>query len=239
MFQLDKRDLNFLNRLYNKWPRQFARGTGMMLNTFAFGTRREAIAWLPRKQTIRNKRFMARQLRVEKSRTGPPIEAQMSTVGSVPKDRFTGWVEQETGLADPRGHAGTLYSRGKRKTRQIKKGFRFLPGKDFAHSSDYPGDPAGGIADEDQRAFVMIRTLSRAGYREPFIVRRYKKVKAGMYKFKGRKNKQKLVMVQSIRPKSRRIKRIRWMETSRGRYFRSVSLEKEWGLVMKRILKYK
>lgn len=237
MFQIDMSDMDFLIRLFRKMPDKFERAVGMMLNEFAFETRKEAINLVPRKMTVRNKGFMKRSLVVKRAALRGDIRFMKSEVGSMQRPRFTGWKEQELGTVSERPNVATLAARGGGRRGIVKGRFRLRRGQNYPDPIDYPGEsPRGVSGDESHRAFIMLRTLSRNKYKKPFLIRRYRKAQPGLYRLVGGANNKRLQMLQATKPKFRRPKRVKWLRRARGKMFATIDLNRTWAKTMKRVL---
>jgi hypothetical protein len=235
MFTFEFREIFKMVRIFQRMPKLFAVGSGMLINNFAFKTKDEIIEYMPQKMMVRSPGFMKSSLRIRKSHFRMPMSSQSSEVGSIRRDRFTGWVEQELGGIADRERAATLEGRMGSKRKKIRPGARFKPGVDFPDPFDYPGEPIGGFAgtvNEHQRAHVMVRTLARRRYRKPFLIRRYRYATPGLYKFDG----QDLIKLQSTKPRTKSVKKVKWLRQSRRRMFAKINLDREWIKIMKRIL---
>ncbi len=230
-FTLDKKQLKDLEKFYKQAPKQFAAATGMLLNNFAFGTRAQAPRSMAKGMIIRDERFVKSKIRVKKSRFRPPIESQVSTVGSIAGPRFTGWLEQETGAQPNRTRVFHLSARAGSKKRRAPPRFRLRPGNNPPTPDGFPGKSP------HHRAIVMLQHLGRQGFKRPFVIKGHKRAKAGLYKFgRGRKGHKRLVMLQRFE-KRPAPKRFQWMRRSRKDYMGSINLVAEWRNVLQRSLK--
>lgn len=227
MFQLDRKELDRLVRLYKRMPREFQQATARMLNSFAFGTQKEAIKVIQRRMTVRNQRFVKSAVRVRKARGSDQLTAQEAITGSIFRARFSGWREQELGKATDRTRIATIFARGGDKGKQIRPSLRMKSNNQFLSPDDFPGNSAA------HRVVVMLQVLSRKRHRRPFIIKHHPKFKPGLYKFQRRK----LHMVQDFNPSKPQPRRIRWMTSGRKRYFRGVDLRALWTDNLNRSLK--
>ena len=119
LFQIDLANLINLRKFYKKAPKQFLKAANATLNSFAFGTRKRSLEIIKKKMTVRNQKFVAGSLRVQKS-TGSNIDNARSEVGSIFRPRFTGWKEQESGTKPERTRSITRFARGT-KNRRLDK----------------------------------------------------------------------------------------------------------------------
>jgi hypothetical protein len=231
VFSLDIRDLIKLRKFYKRAPHLFARATASMLNSFAFGTRKEAIKTVKQKMNVRNDRFVNSRMRVEKAR-GSNILQQEAVAGSIESPRFSGWEEQELGTKTQRSRVANVLARGGDFNRQIKPSLRLKPSRDFQDANDYPGK------DESTRTAAMINSAKLGKLRRPFIIGKKLKgklrtLKAGLYRVR----RKKLERLQSFEPRNPQPKRIRWMTIARKEYFKKTNIKHLWGRTLERILK--
>lgn len=232
LFDMDKRDLRRLYKWYRRSPKEFARATGLLLNNFAFGVRLTAIEAISTGMIVRDFNFIQGSLKVERSHTRLPISTQVSRVGSITRNRFTGWIEQETGQRTKKERTFQLAARRGSKKRRAVPRARLRPGTDFITPAEYSGKS------DHHRAVVMLQTLAREGYKQPFIVGRHKRLKSGLYKFgRGRKPNQKLIMLQNFDPSNPQPRRYRWMRRARQLYFNRIDIRNEWYKMAKYLFK--
>jgi hypothetical protein len=227
-FEIDLRNFQTYERWLKRAPKQIKGASVMLLNNYAFGTRTESINIIAERMFIKKPGFVPSRIQVEKASVARP----MSRVGSVALPRFSGWEEQETGKRTERTRVFTLLARGG-KAREARREARLKPGGDRPVPEDYEGVNA------HHRVIVMLGTLNKQGYRRAFIIRGHKRMKPGLYKFKGGKKKRQLHMLQAFKPRKVQPKRIRWLTGGRDRYMRSHPPGKVWAKVMKRVLKFK
>lgn len=227
LFAIEAHNLINLQRWYRKAPQQFQRASAGVLNEFAFGARKKSLQIIKTRMIVRNERFVSGSLRVSKASGFMPLSAQVATFGSVARDRFTGWKEQELGTSVDRTRTSTLLARAGSKRRQMRPSLRMKRSNIFDSPDNYEGAP------EQHRAIVMLQTLSRAKSRRPFIIKGHRKFKPGLYKFKGGKIRQ---IQQFKNPKQP--KRVRWMTSGRAFYFSSVSLDAIWADKIRRQLRF-
>lgn len=227
LFDIEAKNLIRLHRFYRRAPRQFARAAANVLTSFAFGNRSESLDIIKSKMTVRNERFVKGSVRVEKARGNVPLSAQQSRVGSIQRDRFTGWVEQETGQKTTRTRTSTLLARGGNISRQVRPAFRLKPGNKFASPDDFPGQSP------QHRVTVMLQTLSRQKSIRPFIIKGHRKFKSGLYKFL----RKKIRRIQTFK-NPKQPKRVRWLTLGRFKYFKSTNIDQVWAGALKRVLKF-
>lgn len=219
LFDVQARDIVDLIKFYKNAPKQFQRASGMVLNSFAFGTRKAATDTINDEMTVRNQRFVSSSLLVDKTPLNVKFTAQEATVGSIKRDRFSGWEEQQTGKRRKKTRVATLLARGQSDTKQIKPAARMKTGKDFPEPK---GNPV-----------AMLNMLKRKKHRKPFILRKFSKFKPGLYKFlRG-----KIVKLQDFDSKKAQPKRLDWMGISIDKYFRQHPVRQTWADALRRVLK--
>lgn len=233
-------DLIYLRRFFLRSPKMFARCTGMLMNNFAFGSRIETMKLLEAKMIIRNPGLLRTAIRVTKSHLREPISTQVSTIGSVARLRFSGWEEQETGKKTLRKRVASLAGRKGHMINRIPGKYRmrhaFITVSPFSDSTY--GPPTKEHA--DFKVPRILRALARIDYAEPFMIVGYDKLPAGLYKFdegKDAKGRRKLSLLQFFQPKKKQPKINKWRLSGVRNYMKSISLKREWGLVVDRALK--
>ncbi|MEE9119166.1 MAG: hypothetical protein V3U02_11335 [Calditrichia bacterium] len=226
LFQIDLSNLINLRKFYRRAPKQFLKATNSTLNSFAFGTRKRSLEIIEKKMTIRNQKFVAGSLRVQKS-TGTNINNARSEVGSINRPRFTGWKEQELGTKPERSRSITSFGRGT-KNRRLRPSFKMRPGNNFLDSDDF--DISGG----GDRTVVFLQMLARRKQRKPFIIKGSSKFKSGLYVFRRKKIKR----IQTFK-ETKKIKRVRWMSGGRREFFRTADINKIWAESLRRVLKFR
>lgn len=230
MFQIELKDFINLRKFYKRAPKKFQITAANVLNNFAFGTKKAAIDVINDKMTVRNKRFVESSFRVQKTNGSIPLNSMVSRVGSIERARFSGWEEQQTGKKRESTRVGTLLSRGKNKSKQMRPAARMKPGRNFPDAGDYQGKS------EQQRTTVMLNTLKRKKFRKPFVIRKnLRKFKAGLYRFFRRKVK----MLQRFDSRKAQPEKLDWMGEARRDYFRAHPVRETWGKAIKHVLKLK
>ena len=231
MFQIELKDFINLKKFYKRAPREFQLTAANVLNSFAFGTRKSAIDVISKQMTVRNKRFVETSIRVKTANQNTDLNSMVSRTGSIDRPRFSGWEEQQTGKKRPSTRVGTLLSRGKNKSNQIRPAARMKPGSNFPDAGDYSGK------DEQQRTTIMLNVLKRKKYKKPFVIRRkLKKFAPGLYRFfRG-----KIKMLQRFDSKgSEQPEKLDWMGMARKEYFSKHPVRNTWGKAIKHVLKLK
>lgn len=212
LFNVDMRTLGKLRGWYKRQPRQFRRASSLMLNEFAFGSRRSALDLIGKRMTIRNEKFISSRFRVTKSSPA----TQMSVMGTITAARFSGFVEQEFGRHTDRNRVATLAARSGSRSNQIKPRNRLKPSVHLVTMEDYGQNrPAVFVA---MAIKLKERRLMRIG---KSIVRR-----------KGKR----LQLIQRIAPRKKQPRKRPFMETARRSYFRSTNIKRLWSRTVQRVL---
>lgn len=226
LFQIDLANLINLRKFYKKAPKQFLKAANATLNSFAFGTRKRSLEIIKKKMTVRNQKFVAGSLRVQKS-TGSNIDNARSEVGSIFRPRFTGWKEQESGTKPERTRSITRFARGT-KNRRLRPSFKMRPGNNFLDADDFQ------IRGSGDRTVVFLQMLARRKHRKPFIIKGSSKFKSGLYVFRRKKIKR----IQEFK-QTKKIKRVPWMSGGRKEFFRTADVNKIWAESLRRVLKFR
>jgi hypothetical protein len=213
-------------------PRKFKVASGMVLNNMAFGTREESFGMIRRHMTVRSEPFLKRSIIVNKANFNAPLRSQKSEVGSIERPRFTGWIEQETGKRTKRKRAFLMTARRGSKKKKAMPSARLKPSFRPMRPEDM-GQQSGNIRGFHHRAQVLLMWTYRNKWRKPFIVRGHKKIKPGLYKWKG----SKLQKLQIFRPRKAQPRKFMWLTMARNRYLFKTDMGKEWSKVIDRLFK--
>ena len=226
MFDLDKKELVELVMIMRKQPKVWNRAATNLLNSFAFGNRQESIKVIRTRMTVRNERFLSSSLRVEKAKTNQKLASKIAEVGSIRRDRFSGWAEQELGTATKQTRSQSLLARGGSTNKVIRPGVRMKPAKNYERPENFNGQ------DLHHRNIVMMQTLRRRKYRKPFVIHGHKRIRSGLYKFHSRK----LMILQDFKaPKGP--KRVKWLSGGEQKYFAKNKPSAVWREALKREMK--
>jgi len=227
MFELDLGDLLKLRKFMKRAPKQFNRVAIGVLNTAAFGTRKQALKTLRSGLVIRNDKFMTGSVRVEKAKTTEKLNRAEAVVGSIKRNRFSGWIEQQTGQVSKKTRTSTLFGRGGQQSGALPVGSR-LKRKSIISPDKYSGRTP------ENRVTKMINDLKRRGYSRSFIVKGSRKFKSGLYKIKS---KRKIAAVQRFSSRPIKPKRLEWLTTGRRNYLKSTPLRELWARNIGHVLK--
>lgn len=225
-FTVKTPDIRNLEKFYKKAPKKFARASAGMLNNLAFQTRGAALIRIASDLAIRNPRFVASRMQVEKAKSGP-MSGQRAEAGSVAKDRFSGWTEQETGAEPLRNRVFTLTARRGNNQNQAAPSSRLKPGNNIVDINDLSIAATGRM----QRRRIFIQMMSRRP-NKPFIMRRkYKKMRRGVYVFKGKR----LLQLQAFDRMT--VKRKPWMKPARASVMTRGNVRAAWAKSIKFVLR--
>ena len=111
--------------------------------------------------TIRDPRFVKGSLRVERAKLVKPV----AEVGSIERDRFTGWKEQEKGTPSPKDRKQTLTARRSNWKHRVAPRFRLKPGKKkFIRPTDMK------LKNRPKHMRYFLLRLARKRYKQPFYL---------------------------------------------------------------------
>lgn len=187
MFEFTAGDLINLRRFYKRAPKMFGRAVVGMLNNVAFEARVELLKTIGSQMNIRNPRFVAAHMKVQKAK-GSDISRAVSVVGSVGGARFTGWVEQETGQTDTRNRVYGLFARGGDENKKVSVGRTRKTSNRILRMSDFDIDNA--VSDQ-HRVVIFLQMIDQQKRGKMFWIRRnYKKLKGStVYNMAGRRKR--------------------------------------------------
>jgi hypothetical protein len=221
-FTMDHKDILKFMQLSKKAPRRLGYASANLLTSFAFGTRRKSIQVIAQKMTVRAQSFIVGSIRYDRAKGNKSINAQVSEVGSIRRPRFSGLVEQETGVRTKRSRVFTQLARRDKITNIVPGPHRLKGANVFPSRDDYGGS-----------AIALINVLKRKKYKKPFIISGHKRFKKGLYKFV----RNRLRKIQDFEPRRVQPKRVKWLTLGRIRYFKGADINKQWNKSIKRIFK--
>lgn len=235
-FGLKMLDLRRLQKFFERSPKQFGLAARNVVNELAFTSRREGLRIINSQMTVRNARFVRGSLWADPQRGNPPLRDVQASVGSLRRNRFTGWAEQELGRPGTRTRQPTLAARLDQEGRQMVAGARMKPGRQIPSPNTRTRSNWNyGDTPQFSRAQTMIMTLARQGYRGPFIIEDHPDFPRGMYRFKGKKGgRRRIRLLQLFTVRKPRPNRVRWLS---GGTDRAVADGRElWGRAVRRAL---
>jgi hypothetical protein len=204
-FKFNKGNLDNLTRFYHKSPGIFRKASTGMINNLAFRLRKHVLEEIEGSMTIRSSKFVEGSVRVKMARPSD----QKAVVGSIRRERFTGWAEQEKGLKDPRDRIHTVTARTDNWKRRVAPRFRLKPGRKKAVRPSDIVSPL--IKSKKRKTLVFLQMLDRIKWRQPFYIPvRYKRLQRGIYIFR----KNKIRRVQDFDTGHQPIEKNPWMSRS-------------------------
>ena len=225
MFTIEKRDLRRLMRFYRRAPREMKRATAGVLNSVAFEDRKDSIAEVNRSMTVRDPRFIEGAIRFQRTRI-TEINRQEAISGSINRNRFTGWDEQQFGKPSRKGRVASVLARtGGSWQKKMTGTARLKSANDFTDSSSMPANSADG------RVFALIAKIKRDKNRTPFIIREGRRWTHGLYKLKGRR----IIRLQNFE-ETPRPRRNPWKTNATTRMKRRVNLRMIWAREINKVL---
>jgi hypothetical protein len=212
-------DLDKLKKFYRLLPKMHARAGINLSNTLAFKLRPEMLGEIQGSMTIRSPGFVRGSLRIKKA----SFKDRVAEVGSIRRDRFTGWEEQETGKRDERDRRQTLVARRSNWKNRVAPRMRLKPGRArFVRPSDE------GLRNVSTDIPGFLKILERKKHRAPFYIPvRYKKLVRGIYIFRAKRVRR----VQTLDARAKSISRNRWMTRSL-RKINQPLVQREWNKAM-------
>jgi len=236
--QVDVKSLNDLVRKLKIAERRIPRGIANVLNDVAYGTRHAAIENIERQMVVRNKPFIHSRIRV----THASPTSLKAFVGSLETEGFSLREQEYGGKSEnlEKRHIN-LSARGGKIRRRVTPQARLKRGMKFLKPSEYRGMSRSGRgmpSGAANKAVGMLRSLSRQGYKKPFILTDHPNVKPGLYRLKGRRNKQELIQLQSFEHGTF-ARRRPWLSSAPAVYFRRVDRKQLVGRNLARALKLK
>jgi hypothetical protein len=210
----------------------------MLLNSMAFGTRRESINFIHATMRQRRKGLAEKSIIVSKNTEWRNVDRQVSSMGSVAlgsgkTTKFRGWTEQQTGKKAIRVRVSTLIGRSGSKSRRIKPKAR-MKGK-LVSPTRIPRTSRSGfnpptIRDNNHRVFIMLRVLEKLKWKQPFIITGHNKIPPGLYRFGGEETKfgKGIQLLQGFDADRLQPRRLLWMSGGVRRWFAITDLNREF-----------
>jgi hypothetical protein len=177
------KELNDLQKLLKRGPRAVKYVNTNFVNNLAFQAKKLMPGFIDRDMKVRNRRFVNRQIRVQKARASETTPT--SFMGSVYGNNFTGWRENFLGVQTKKQYAATPLGRtGKSEEGQVRRGFRLSNKNDSLRQGDF------GLGLSDHETVVFLQILDRENEQRPFYIqKKYKKLSRGMYVMRSHKIK--------------------------------------------------
>lgn len=230
MFTMTTKDFKGLERFYRQSPKDFVHAGRSVLNSFAFGTKKETEIEVNRRMTVRNPGFVKSSIRVNMAR-GSSLQYMFSEAYTTRRGSFTGWTEQETGRRTSLNRSISKAARGGTWSGKVPK--RYKRNAEFFDPERYSG------RSYEHRVLKMMGAMRGSGRsikKRPFIITKSMKgrmssYKKGIYGWQGNRVK----LIQNFEKKTQP-KRIPIMKNARLNYFRKTNIINVWGREIDRIL---
>jgi len=135
-------------KMLKRLPQQTVNAAARTLSDMAYTSRMHGLTVLNRVMTIRNPSFIRAALQyspvdrissVMNPQSFTNITRLKSAYGSVQRNRFSGWIEQETGQKTEFERTPTFAARTMKWDKQIEKRLRMTRSAKIKHLSDFPG----------------------------------------------------------------------------------------------------
>ena len=215
---MDKRDIKKLERFFKDSPNDFKKATSNVLTSLAFQTRKNDIVNLHRGLIIRDEKFLARNLKVNKARSGP-ISQQVALAYSIERPRFTGWKEQQYGTPPAKKRTSTTAARGGNVRSKMRSQARLKKSNKIYKPEQFQGRSR-------QASFqFMLRVLGSRGGGRFLLSKKYNKMGRGLYEINRSKRLNKL---QSFNNNNRQIKPFKWRTLSLRQLQNNNNIKKTW-----------
>ena len=200
-FEIEKSDLKKLKRFYKDLPRISKNANKNTVNNLAFKLRGYILEELDRGMTIRSPRFVKGSVRLTKAKG---LQNPTAEVGSIERERFSGWAEQETGKITARHRVQTKAARGRNWTKRVAPRFRLKRANRLIKPADV------GLKERQIVPFLQILSR-RKNFRQPFLIPLNRgRLLRGSYIFL----RKKLTRIQNFNPGRVQPERDRWMSRS-------------------------
>lgn len=228
IFKMDRKDLDKLGKMLNESPKSVKYVTAGVLNSLAFGMRKNDVEEISASMIIRNRRFVESAIQVDKARAGR-IENQIAIVGSVKRDRFSGWSEQENGKDVSKSRAATTEARGGNPQSQVKPKARMKSGNKFYKPSQFQGK------NDRSRFMSMMRILGSRGGGEFLLSESYNGLKRELPKGLYRLKHGKIKLLQSFK-KPQKPNRNQWQSRAMRKLEQNNDMAKIWAENIERVM---
>jgi hypothetical protein len=233
MFIIDQTDLKRLEHFLKNAPKQeFPNAVRNILNSLAFRKKEIDAEVIAKNMIVRNMGFVKSSLQVEQAKRGP-INSMVAYEGSIKRDRFSGWKEQQSGGTPSRKRIMTNQARGGNIRAQVKQKARLKSSNKFYKPEQFQGRSL-------QSSFqFMMRVLGSRGGGE-FIIDKQIPIKRGylgkgLYSLKNHR----ITKLQDFE-KAPNIKKLNWNNISIDKLYNSNDVKKIWQRQLEFIInKYK
>ena len=193
-FIMDTRDINRLADYFKRAPQALAPAVRKSLDHLALRTTENDKRFLHESMIIRDERFLNMSLRVQNAR-GSNIKNMEAVAGSVRRERFSGWEEQQTGRPARRHRAATDAARGGNRRAKMK-GYARLR----SSSQIYKPEQFQGRSRRASFSFMM-RVLNSRNGGQFLLSDQYGRMKPGLYRIKGHRISRLQTFDNSMQPR--------------------------------------
>jgi hypothetical protein len=149
-------------------------------------------------------------------------------MGTTTRDRFSGWIEQETGKkTDRKRNISLKGGRGGNIKNKLAQPLRLQPGRELPDTYEEIGSTGPNAV------IGMLRSLARRQYRGTFLIHagQHPKFPAGVYKMKGRRKKNMMKpvsMIQMTHPKRVQPRKNKWLTKALRKFKAGFRAQQEW-----------
>ncbi len=233
--RVDFKELQVLKKDFKfKRPSQVIAAVRTTLNDEAFAVMHKARKEImPRVFNIRNA-WVQSSVLVKKA-VGRNVRAMQAITGARKKwgrnrgKSFIGLREQEFGAIKRSPDISTLEARGGSIKKRVRPSARYNRLGNIERASEYPG------SSPEHRIIVMLRTLADQNFKGGMFIRKSRRFKTGIYKFKGRGRKARtggilkpIRMIKDLSKSSVRIPAKPWLKTSTKRAITQKVISRFW-----------
>ena len=232
LFKFESPDLVNLQKWLKRAPREFTRAANNTTNTVALQSRRQAIKNIEASTTTRNKKFVSRSMRVDKSKNVRNINQIVAEMGSIDisrQGRSTGFKELETGIISKNKRVPVMAARGNQERKPVSRPVRLNKLASAFRPSMFRGK--GGKTQRAKVARMLRMVRDGAIGNKPFLVPRgvrtsVGKMPAGIWQ----KGRGRLLVFKNPTKRNvdKRTKRIKWMERAVDDATTVSNLKKIW-----------
>jgi len=233
--KVDFKELQVLKKDFKfKRPSQVIAAVRTTLNDEAFAVMNRARKEvLPRIFHIRNA-WVASSILVTKA-VGRNVRAMQAITGAKKRwgrnrgKPFKGLRDQEFGATKSSPDISTLEARGGSIKKRVRPSARYNRLGSIERASDYPG------SSPEHRIIVMLRDLAGQNFKGGMFIRKSRRFKTGIYKFKGRGRKARqggvikpIRMIKDLSKDTIRIPAKPWLKTSNKKALTQKVISRFW-----------
>jgi hypothetical protein len=231
MFNVETKDLKRLAKFFAKSPKLYRQTSAEFLTMQARQTERYAKDELSKSQIIRKPAVIKNNVKSWRARA-VAIEQQEARAGSVRRERFTGWIEQEFGKRSDATRVPTTAARiGGSRRKVVGQRNRLRRGNEVRTPAHYKHKGKAGKSMQSKES-SMLRQMLGDNYRGMIAIsgKGIKGYKQGLYRFDWKRKKSKkgsyrgsgpapraLTMVQRTGLHGTSPKRNRWLSRAVNR----------------------